>query len=377
MSFVSFYKSSHWDFIISILKVNGESYSNFLRENKIDNELVEEIQNNLNRKNLSFDNFNVENSDGEIVEPWDNIDLKLELIRFPKDTKYALCYTNSKYSQRSIETGLHPSVFSEEKIQFNLVFYRNRWSGPITGNIQFFDSDRKLISISKDFIFYSDERDTPPIGGGLFEIKDSDFTDKSDLKIDQPNHWKTIVHNTDNTKQLIMFERSKKIRIYLNSSIENLKKFLDNFKSLRGRNRAIFGLLNLVIHSGPFISYVSEIMYPLGSIYENVLRKLDIKISNPDNMEKEEKNKLLKEIKEAVKLDKNKLNFTFQDMRVLAINLYSEVDSTEDKILKFAFQSSSIKDRTLVHGRAQLLLNKQLLSPSYINKNLFWDTENK
>ena len=213
------------------------------------------------------------------------------------------------------------------------------------------------------------------MGGGLFEIKDVDFTDDSDLKKDQINHWKTIVHNTENTDQLIMFDRDKKIRIYLNSSIKDLKKYLDNFKGLKGRKRGVFGLLNLAIHSGPFISYVSEIMYPLGYIYEKALKKLEIN-TNPDNMIKDDKNKLYKEIKDIINIDKNKLNFTFQDMRVLAINLYSDIDKTEDKILKFAYQSSIPKQRTLIQGRAQLLLNKQLGSPSFINKNLFWKEEN-
>jgi len=375
MAFVSFYKSDHWDFKISISKINGEDFSNFLRTNKIDNEFVEEIQNNLSRKNLSFDNFNVRDKDGDLIEVWDNIELKITLKNFPLDTKHVLCYTNSKYSQRAVETGLHPSVFTGEKIEFNLTFYRNRWSGPINGNIQFFDNDKNLISVTKDFTFYSDERDTPPMGGGLFEIKDVDFTDDSDLKKDQINHWKTIVHNTENTDQLIMFDRDKKIRIYLNSSIKDLKKYLDNFKGLKGRKRGVFGLLNLAINSGPFISYVSEIMYPLGYIYEKALKKLEIN-TNPDNMIKDDKNKLYKEIKDIINIDKNKLNFTFQDMRVLAINLYSDIDKTEDKILKFAYQSSNPKQRTLIQGRAQLLLNKQLGSPSFINKNLFWEDEN-
>ena len=79
MAFVSFYKSNFWDFKISISKINGEDYSNFLRENKIDNDLVEEIQNNLSRKNLSFDNFNVRDEDGDLIEVWDNIELKITL----------------------------------------------------------------------------------------------------------------------------------------------------------------------------------------------------------------------------------------------------------------------------------------------------------
>ena len=374
MAFVSFYKSNFWDFKISISKINGEDYSNFLRANKIDNEFVEEIQNNLSRKNLSFDNFNVRDEDGDLIEVWDNIELKITLKDFPVDTKHALCYTNSKYSQRAVETGLHPAVFTEDKIEFNLIFYRNRWSGPINGNIQFFDNDKNLIQVTKDFTFYSDERDTPPIGGGLFEIKDVDFTDDSDLKKDQTNHWKTIVHNTENTDQLIMFDRDKKIRIYLNSSIKDLKKYLDNFKGLKGRKRGVFGLLNLAINSGPFISYVSEIMYPLGFIYQKATKKLEIN-TNPENMIKDDKNKLYKEIKDIVNIDKNKLNFTFQDMRVLAINLYSDIDKTEDKVLKFAYQSSNSKQRTLIQGRAQLLLNKQLGSSAFINKYLLWEDE--
>ena len=104
MAFVSFYKSDHWDFKISISKINGEDYSNFLRTNKIDNEFVEEIQNNLSRKNLSFDNFNVRDEDGDLIEVWDNIELKITLKNFPLDTKHVLCYTNSKYSQRAVET---------------------------------------------------------------------------------------------------------------------------------------------------------------------------------------------------------------------------------------------------------------------------------
>ncbi len=374
MAFVSFYKSDFWDFKISVSKINGEDYSNFLRANKIDNEFVEEIQDNLSRKNLNFDNFNVRDEDGNLIEAWDNIELKITLRDFPKETKHVLCYTNSKYSQRAVETGLHPSIFTKDKIEFNFIFYRNRWSGPINGNIQFFNNDKNLIQVTKDFAFYSDERDTPPMGGGLFEIKDVDFTDDSDLKKNQANHWKTIVHNTENTDQLIMFDREKKIRIYLNSSIKDLKKYLDNFKGLKGRKRGVFGLLNLAINSGPFISYVSEIMFPLGTIYDRATKKLEIS-TNPDNMIKDDKNKLYKEIKDIINIDKNKLNFTFQDMRVLAINLYSDIDKTEDKILKFAHQSSNPKQRTLVQGRAQLLLNKQLGSPAFINNNLFWEDE--
>ena len=378
MAFVSFYKSAKWNFKIFVSKVNGESLGAFRKEHNIDENSYSELEENLNRKNLNFDYFNVENDSGDIVEIWDNLEINIELSDYPIGTKHVLCYTNSKYSQRSSESGLHPSIFTEEKIQFNLKFYRNRWSGPVVGNIQFFDEDKKLISITKDFIFYTDERDTPPFGGGLFELKDSDFSDESDVNHDLINHWKTIVQKTDSTKELVMFDRgSKKIRIFLNSSVKNAKRFLDNVKILRGKNRATFGLLDLALHSAPFNAYVSEILYPLGVMYDEVLKNLEFTKENPTTFEKSEKNLLIAGLKEIIKKQKAKLNFDYKDMRVLAINLYEEIDKTEDKILYFAFQASSHKERILIQGRAQLLLSRLLDSSRYINENLTWDDKNK
>lgn len=378
MAFVSFYKSSRWDYKIFVSRVNGESLSDFRKEYNIDENSYLELEENLNRKNLNFDFFNIENDNGDLVEMWDNLELKIELSNFPIGTKHALCYTNSKYSQRSSESGLHPSIFTENKIQFNLKFFRNRWSGPITGNIQFFDEDKKLISITKDFIFYSDERDVPPFGGGLFELKDSDFTDKSDVNPELLNHWKTIVQNSNATNELIMFDRgTKKIRIFLNSSVSNAKKFLDNVKTLRGKNRATFGLLDLALHSGPFNAYVSEILYPCGAIYDEVLKSLDLPKENPMDFEKSDKNQLINKLKDIIKTQKSKINFDYKDMRVLAINLYDEIDKTEDKVLLFAYQASSHKERILIQGRAQLLLSKLLNSSKYINDNLAWDEKIK
>lgn len=368
MAIISFFKEKPQNLSIEVKNVNGLAYEDF----KVDmgDTDISAIEDNLNNLNINFGAFCKRDQEMLISETWIDVTLEINVKTENTDIVQGLLQMDSKYTQMS---KFIKKDFENGEAKFVLDFYRSRWSGPIDCTVFLNDKDGNLISHTQQITIYSDGRESPSLASGLFAWYSDDFT--TDIKIDQ-RKWKKIAQDLESQNQLSAFDRepgSKKIAIWLNSKIpriEYLSKKPERFKG-RSIDSGIFGLMYLAASTGPFMVYLHEVIIKVSEIITadgELLTKLN-NLFNSSNIDDIEVSKSIhSEIK--TNLETQLIELSYEAVRLLAINLYDECDTVDQKIVNFVNDACNSENHFKLFQRGNLAYQKAFKADTWINNNL-------
>jgi hypothetical protein len=368
MAIISFFKEKSQNLSIEVTNVNGLTYEDF----KVDMEDsdISTIEDNLNNLNINFGAFCKRGQDMLISETWIDVTLEINVKTENTDVVQGLLQMDSKYTQMS---KFIKNDFENGEAKFVLDFYRSRWSGPIDCTVFLNDKDGNLISHTQQIKIYSDGRERPSLASGLFAWYSDDFT--TDVKIDQ-RKWKKIAQKLGSQNQLSAFDRepgSKKIAIWLNSGIPRIKYLSKKPERFKGRSvdSGIFGLMYLAASTGPFMVYLHEVIINVSEIIkadDELLTKLN-NLFNSSNIDDVEASKTIhSEIK--TNLESQLIDLSYEAVRLLAINLYDECDTVDQKILNFVNDACNFENHFKLFQRGNLAYQKAFKADTWINNNL-------
>lgn len=369
MAIVSFFKEKSQNLSIQVTHVNGLTYEEFKTD--MEDKDIKAVEDNLKNLNINFGAFCKRDKQTTLIsETWIDITLEINVKTENLEIVQGLLHMDSKYTQMS---RFIKKDFENGEARFVLDFYRSRWSGPIDCTVFLNDKDGNLISHTQQIIIYSDGRESPSLASGLFAWYNDDFT--SDVKINQ-RKWKAIAQDLGSQNQLSAFDRepgSKKIAIWLNSRIpriDYLSKKPERFKG-RSIDSGIFGLMYLAASSGPFMVYLHEAIINVSEIIRadsELFTKLN-NFFNSSNTEDVEVSKTLHgEIK--TNLESQLIELSYEAVRLLAINLYDERDTVDQKIVAFVNDACHFENHFKLFQRGNLAYQKAFKADSWINNNL-------
>jgi hypothetical protein len=368
MAIISFFKEKSQNLSIEVTNVNGLTYEDF----KVDMEDsdISTVEDNLNNLNINFGAFCKRGQDMLISETWIDVTLEINVKTENTDVVQGLLQMDSKYTQMS---KFIKRDFENGEAKFILNFYRSRWSGPIDCTVFLNDKDGNLISHTQQIKIYSDGRERPSLASGLFAWYSDDFT--TDVKIDQ-RKWKKTAQKLGSQNQLSAFDRepgSKKIAIWLNSGIRRINYLSKKPERFKGRSvdSGIFGLMYLAASTGPFMVYLHEVIINVSEIIkadDELLSKLN-NLFNSSNIDDVEASKTIhSEIK--TNLESQLIDLSYEAVRLLAINLYDECDTVDQKIINFVNDACNFENHFKLFQRGNLAYQKAFKADTWINNNL-------
>lgn len=366
MPIVSFYKSRVEDLSIKVINVNGMPFDNFKEYMEASD--IENIEKNLSNLNINFGLFCKRDIETQLInETWIDIELEIAIKTNDENIKSGLLQMDAKYTQLSY---VMRENIKKDEVKFKLNFYRSRWSGPVECSIFLNDKDGNLISHSQQITIYSDGRDGPSLSSGLFSYYKDDFS--SNFKLDNRN-WKKLAQNLNSQNQLAAFDRektgSKKIAIWWNTKIKRIEYLSRTPNRFKGRSidSGIFGLTYLATTIGPFMVYLHEVIIE-ASDYLNNDSDITDRLSDLTNYDVEAFKNLHQDIR--TKIEQLGTFVTYDEFRLLAINLYKEMETVDEKIVNFTKDVCKSDNHFKIFQRGQFALQNAFKSDTWINNNL-------